>query len=537
MTEDSRFDAVVVGAGFAGLYMLHRLREAGFSVRVLDAGGGVGGTWYWNRYPGCRCDVESMQYSFSFDPELEQEWEWTERFATQPEILRYLEHVADRFELWPDIQLETRVLAASYDESADRWLVETDRSDRISAQFLILATGCLSTWQVPDLPGLGDFAGAVHHTANWPHEGVDFAGKRVAVIGTGSSGIQAIPLIAEQARHLTVFQRTPTFTVPARNRPLDPELQREVKANYRALRQKARESPPGFWFDMPTTSALAVDNEERLRRYEERWRQGGIMLLLSYDDLLRDLEANATLAEFVRGKIREIVRDEATAERLVPRGFPIGAKRLCVDSDYYATFNRDDVTLVDVSETPIVAITRTGVRTTAREHELDALVLATGFDAGTGAVMRIDIRGRGGAPLREKWAAGPSTYLGVQSAGFPNLFLVAGAGSPSALTNVVAAIEQHVEWLGELLEQARERGIASVEATEEAEAGWDAEVREAAAETVYPHANSWYLGANVPGKPRVFMFYTRGLGRYRELCDDVAAKGYEGFALREAVSA
>jgi cyclohexanone monooxygenase len=531
-TQDDHLDIVIVGAGFAGLYALHRLRSAGFAVRALDAAAGVGGTWYWNRYPGARCDVESMQYSYSFSEALEQEWSWSERYATQPEILAYLEHVADRFELRPDIQLETRVVGAAFEESEHRWLIETDRGERITARFLIMATGCLSTWQVPSFPGLAEFEGEAIHTADWPPDSVDFSGKRVGVIGTGSSGIQAIPMIATQAEHLFVFQRTPTFSVPARNAPLSPAAQEEVKAHYPELRRQARAHPGGYWFPLAESSALAVDDHERRRHYEREWEKGGVQVLLSFDDLLVDPDANATLAEFVRDKIREIVADEEVASLLTPAGFPIGAKRLCVDTDYYRTFNRENVSLVDVAAAPIEAITPTGLCTAADEYELDAIVFATGFDAGTGALLGIDIRGRDGTSLREYWRDGPRSYLGLQVAGFPNLFSLAGPGSPSALTNMVAAIEQHVEWVGDLLEHAREHGFTNIEVDTVAEEGWDDQLRRVAEETIFPRANSWYLGANIPGKPRVFMFYAGGLGSYRDLCDRIAAQGYDGFKMR-----
>ncbi len=532
--SQTNFDVVIVGAGFAGLYALYRLHRAGLSTRVLEATDDVGGTWYANRYPGARCDVESMQYSYSFSEDLQQSWSWTERYATQPEIHRYLRHVADRFSLRPHIQFQTRITAAVYDTSHDRWLLTTDRDERLSTRFLVMASGSLSSWQIPGLPGLDSFGGAIAHTANWPTAGIDLAGKRVGVIGTGSSGIQAIPLIADLAEELVVFQRTPAFTVPARNHPLVESTQRVVKANYTELRRRARQSPNGFWFPLPTCSALEATPAERRQRYDEGWQEGGVGLLLSYDDLLTSLEANATLADFIRTKIRELVVDPATAEQLCPQGFPIGAKRLCVDTNYYATFNRPNVRLVDLRRTPITGFSRTTISTSDRDHPLDVVVFATGFDAGTGAMLKVDIRGRDGVALRDRWRTGPHTYLGVQSAGFPNLFMIAGPGSPSVLTNMVVAIEQHVEWIATLIEYAHEHDITSIEASDEAELGWDAELREAADKTLYPLANSWYMGANVPGKPRGFMFYAGGLHRYRERCEDVASTGYAGFALRGA---
>ncbi|HXH82782.1 MAG TPA: NAD(P)/FAD-dependent oxidoreductase [Candidatus Tectomicrobia bacterium] len=524
-------DAVVVGAGFAGLYMLHRLRGLGLSTQVYEAGDGIGGTWYWNRYPGARCDVESLDYSYSFSDELQQEWRWTERYASQPEILRYIEHVADRFDLRGHIQLGTRVTAATFAEGPARWLVETDRGDRVSAQFCIMATGCLSAAQLPDIPGRETFAGRWYHTGRWPREPVDFAGQRVGIIGTGSSAIQSIPIIARQAARLVVFQRTPNYSIPARNAPLDPEHERAWKARYAEHRRQARESRIGFVVERNDHSALGVPAEEREREYEKRWRRGGLGFAATFADLLTDPEANETAAEFFRAKIRATVRDPAVAEALCPRDYPLGTKRLCVDTDYYETFNRPNVTLVDLRRSPIVAITPSGVTTRDAAYELDALVFATGFDAMTGALLAIDVRGRGGLTLREAWAAGPRTYLGLAVAGFPNLFTITGPGSPSVLSNMIVSIEQHVDWIADCVEALRRGGLRSIEATVEAQDAWVAHVNAVGHATLYPRANSWYTGANVPGKPRVFMPYVGGVGAYRQVCDAAAAKGYEGFAL------
>ncbi|HWM77808.1 MAG TPA: NAD(P)/FAD-dependent oxidoreductase, partial [Methylomirabilota bacterium] len=466
------FDAVVVGAGFAGLYMLHRLRGLGLSACVYEAGRGVGGTWFWNRYPGARCDVESMDYSYSFSDELQQEWTWTERYASQPEILAYINHVADRFDLRRDIQLETRVTAAIFDGATSRWAIQTDRGDRVSARFCIMATGCLSDARVPTLEGFETFEGTWFHTGHWPHEGVDFTGQRVGVIGTGSSAIQSIPIIARQAAHLFVFQRTPNFSVPARNAPLDPEYERQVKSSYAEFRRQARESRVGFVVERNDQSALEVSAEERERAYESRWSRGGLGFNATFADLLTSKDANDTAAEFFRAKIQAIVRDGAVAEMLSPRDYPVGTKRLCVDTDYYDTFNRDNVTLVDVRRAPIEAITRRGLRTREAEYELDSLVFATGFDAMTGALLGIDIRGRAGTTLGEKWAAGPRTYLGVATAGFPNLFTITGPGSPSVLSNMIVSIEQHVDWIADCLVYLRERGLGGIEASVEAEDEW-----------------------------------------------------------------
>ena len=523
-------DAVVVGAGFAGLYMLHKLREQGRRARVFEAGSGVGGTWFWNRYPGARCDVESMDYSYSFSEELQQEWNWTERFPSQPELLRYLNHVADRFDLRRDIQLHTRVTAATFDETTMRWEVRTDQGDRVSAQHLILAVGCLSAAarQVPDFPGRDAFGGRWYHTCDWPVEGVDFAGQRVGIIGTGSSGVQAIPVIAREAAHLTVFQRTPNFSIPARNHPLDDEYQREFKTRYNERRELLRNV--NFFFGNPRR-ALTTPPDERQAEYEARWQAGGPAFLGAFGDLLVEQEANDTVADFVRGKIREIVRDPEVAERLLPHGYPLGAKRPCIDTDYFDTYNRANVTLVDVNATPIEEITPTGIRTSAADYELDSIVFATGFDAMTGAILAIDIRGRDGVRLRDKWRAGPRAYLGAASAGFPNMFIITGPGSPSVISNMVVSIEQHVEWIGDHLEYMRDRGLQTSEAELGAEDKWLEEVQEVADRTLFPKAtNSWYLGANIPGKPRVFMPYVAGVGPYRKICDEVAANDYEGFA-------
>jgi cyclohexanone monooxygenase len=527
-----KVDAVIVGAGFAGLYMLHRLRGLGFSTRVYETASGVGGTWYWNRYPGARCDVESLEYSYSFSEELDLEWRWTERYASQPEILRYLNHVADRFDLRRDIQLETRIASAVFDETTDLWNVETSLGERVSAKFCIMAIGCLSAAKKPDFQGLETFRGKCYQTSHWPHEGVDFTGQRVAVIGTGSSAIQAIPIIAEQASHLHVFQRTPNFSVPARNGPLTPEVMADWSANRASYRERARKSPfPILTIDISDRSALAMPPEERESAYEERWQRGGVSLAGAFSDLIVNQEANDTAAEFVRSKIREIVLDSAVAEKLAPRDYPFATKRLCVDTGYYATFNRENVTLIDLRSTPIELITPGGIKTSETSYELDSIVFATGFDAMTGALANIDIRGRSGAALKEKWSAGPRTYLGIMTAGFPNLFTITGPGSPSVLTNMVVAIEQHADWIANCLVHLRQQQLANIEATEEAENEWVAHVNEVANYTLYPRANSWYMGANVPGKPRVFLPYIGGFGIYSDKCNEVAEKGYAGFAI------
>ncbi|WP_433189999.1 flavin-containing monooxygenase [Actinoallomurus sp. CA-150999] len=525
-------DAVVIGAGFAGLYQLYRLRELGFSAQGFEAGSGVGGTWFWNRYPGARCDVESMDYSYSFSEELEQEWEWTERFPTQPEILRYLNYVADRFELRRMIRFNTRVTSARYDDRTARWAVTTDQGQEISARFVIAATGCLSVWQIPDFPGLESFQGSAFHTGNWPHEPVDFTGLRVGVIGTGSTGIQAIPQIAKQAAHLFVFQRTPNFSVPARNHLLTAEYQAFRKTTYREYRERAKVSGGGHSAILPTKSALDDTDADRRREYEQRWQKGGAPAMqMAYTDLMTNPQANETIAEFVRSKIRETVKDPAVAEKLTPADYPFGAKRLCVDIDYFETYNRDNVTLVDVRDAPIEKITPRGIATGGREYELDAIVFATGYDAMTGPLLSMDVRGRDGKPLRDAWAAGPRTYLGIQVTGFPNLFTITGPGSPSVISNMVVSIEQHVDWVSDCLVHMREHGVETVEPVAEAQDAWVAHVNDAAAGTLFVRAKSWYLGDNIPGKPRVFMPFVGGVGVYRKKCDEVVANGYEGFVM------
>ena len=526
-------DVAIVGAGFAGLHMLHRLRELGFRARVFEAAPDVGGVWYWNRYPGARCDVESLQYSYSFSDALQQEWRWTERYAGQAEILAYINHVADRFDLRRDIVLASRVTAMRFDESADRWTLRTEHGDAVVARFCVMATGALSAARVPEFEGLDSFKGEWHHTGAWPHEEVDFTGRRVAVIGTGSSGIQAIPVIAAQAEHLTVFQRTPSYTIPAWNAPLEDELQRAWKAHYAEHRARAREV--GTLYEFTDRAASQADAAQREQEYERRWRHGGVNFLHSFNDLMVDKASNDTIADFVRAKIRAIVRDPQTAATLSPTSYPLGTKRICVDSGYFETFNRANVELVDLKRTPIERITPTGIRTRTldgdgdREVAVDAIVFATGYDALTGALARIDIRGIGGVALRDKWSHGPRTYLGLMSAGFANLFIVTGPGSPSVLVNMIVGIEQHVEWISRCLVDLRERGMTRIDALVDAEDRWVAHVNAAADKTLFPLADSWFIGANVPGKPRVFMPYVAKIGVYRRECDAVAANGYEGF--------
>jgi len=529
-----RYDAIVVGAGFAGMYALHRLRGMGLSVRVFERGGDVGGTWYWNRYPGARCDIESLEYSYSFSSDLQQEWDWSERYGTQPELLRYANHVADRFDLRRNIQFNTRVESACYDDATGLWTIHTDTGAAAAAGIFVLAVGNLSTPQLPDIPGITDFAGRRFHTAEWPEEPVDFAGRRVGVIGTGSTAIQAIPVIAWEAGHLYVFQRTPNFSVPAHHGPLSPEVRDAHKARYDEFRRLAPTTPFGIArFPPPTRGAFEVSDEERERIYEEAWGRGGQALLFSFNDLITNEAANETAAEFVRNKIRSIVKDPEVAERLCPYDHPIGSKRLCLDSGYYETYNRDNVTLVDIRSQPIDRIAPEGVVVGGRTYEIDDLVLATGFDAMTGAATAIDIRNGDGQSLRDVWAGGPKTYLGLMIAGFPNLFTITGPQSPGVKSQMILSIEQHVDMIAGIVGRMREAGARAVAASEEAQEDWVEHANTLANATLYVKANSWYMGANTPGKHRVFMPYAGGVHRYKETCDRVFAEDYAGFVFQD----
>ena len=532
------FDAVIVGAGFSGLYMLHRLRnEMGLSARVFEEGDGVGGTWYWNRYPGARSDSDSYIYSYSFDKELWQEWEWSERYPGQEEIQSYLEHVTDRFDLRRDIRLSTRVSGATFDEEREVWEVRTDSGDVVTARFFIAAVGALSAATRPDIPGRDTFEGEWYHTGLWPQEGVDFTGKTVGIIGTGATGIQAIPLIAEQAERLTVFQRTANYAIPARNGPVDPEVQEARKADYEGIWERVRNSFAGHELWFIERGALEDSPEQREHEFRERWDRGGFGLWVgNYNDIFFTKEANDTVSEWMRRRIAERVDDPETAEKLTPRDHAFGTKRVPLETNYYEAFNRDNVELVDVKAAPIREITPTGLRTEEAEYEFDVLVFATGFDAMTGPLNRIDIRGRGGQLLRGKWAEGPRTYLGLTSAGFPNLFFITGPGSPSVLTNMPVSIEQHVEFVSKIVGDMGERGAEIIEPTQRAEDGWSDHVQELAHATLFPESATWYMGANIPGKPRVFMPYLGGAGPYRQKCDEIATNDYEGFAFDGAAS-
>ena len=537
--SQNEFDVVVVGAGFSGMYLLHKLRQAGLSARVLEAGTDVGGTWYWNRYPGARCDVPSIEYSFSFSPELQQEWQWTEVMAAQPEILDYANHIAQRFDLRSDIEFSTRVASAHFQEDEQRWRVTTDAGVEYAARFCVMATGCLSVPNTPQITGADNFAGDVFHTGNWPADGVDFSKRRVGIIGTGSSAIQAIPVIAEQVEHLTIFQRTPNYTMPAHNRPLSDDFRKQAIENYDEIRQQQRESQVGivgygFGFGgadnvEPTEAILETTEAERAALVEEE----GFVAIRRFADVAIDPEANELACDMYRQQIGRVVHNPETAEALMPRDYPMGCKRPVIDTDYYETFNRSNVSLVDLRKGGIETITANGIQTAQGNYEFDTLVYATGFDAMTGALQKIDIRGRNNERLNDHWEAGPRTYLGLQINGFPNLFTVTGPGSPSVLSNMLVSIEQHVDWITECIEHMRDRQLRLIEPTLAAEDEWVVHVNEVAEGTMFtaPSCNSWYLGANIPGKPRIFMPYVGGVGEYRKKCDEVVANDYEGFVL------
>ena len=527
-------DAIIVGAGFAGMYQLHLLRDRlGLDVVVLETGKDVGGTWYWNRYPGARCDSESQGYCYSFSDELVRDWEWTQRYPDHAEIRRYLSFVADRLDLRRDIRFSTTVTSATYDETQNLWQVKTAAGETLAARFLITAVGCLSTTNMPDIPGRDSYKGRLLHTGQWPHEDVDFSGLRVGLIGTGSTGIQATPVIAEKAKHLYVFQRTPNYSVPARNAPLTPEFKKHVKENFDDIRAVMRSTTNGHPFRIEDRSVFDVSDEERERLYERQWAQGGLQFRAAFRDILLDKKANDTAAEFLKRKIRETVRDPRTAELLSNIDHPYSAKRPPIDTGYFEAFNRENVTLVDIRSAPIEAITPTGLRTKAATYDLDMIVFATGYDAMTGPLARLNLTGRNGTRLADVWKEGPKTYLGLQIAGFPNLFTVTGPMSPSVLTNMPQAIEQHVEWITDCIARMRKTGASTIEPTAEAIDDWVRENERAANVTLLPTVpHSWYLGANIPGKPRIFMPYAGGLAHYRKICDDIAAAGYKGFAIR-----
>ncbi len=531
--SNKHHDVIVVGAGFGGMYALYRLRKLGYSVRVLEAADGVGGTWYWNRYPGARCDVESLEYSYSFDDSLQQEWEWPERFSAQPDIERYANHVADRYDLRKDIQFKTRVESAEFDHDKAIWTITTSDGEKLTSKYLVLAVGNLSLPRVPDFNGLDRFKGRWFHTGQWPKETIDFTGRTVGVIGTGSSGIQLIPVVAKQAKHLYVFQRTANYSVPAINRPLTSEAAKAHKQRYQEWRQQARNTPFGIAGHPPPEKFAAEDTfEDRQRLFEKKWNTGGnISFLYAYKDLLLDEKANAMACEFVHDKIRATVKDPKVAELLIPNDHPIGTKRLCLDTGYYETYNRDNVSLVNVRKAPIQEITTNGLRTSEAEYALDDLIFATGYDAMTGAILDINVSVKGGPALKDAWKDGPKTYLGVMVNGFPNMTIITGPGSPGVKTNMISAIEQHVDWITDLIQHMSHKGKAKFDAKPDAQEQWVTHVNEVADSTLYPKANSWYVGANIPGKPRVFMPYVAGLDKYRKICDGVASEGYRGIKI------
>ena len=537
MMKNVDVDVVVVGAGFSGLYLLYRLRKAGFSTRVFERGGDVGGTWYWNRYPGARCDVESLQYSYSFDEQLQQDWHWPEKFSAQPDILAYANHVADRFNLKKDIEFNIEVKASWFDENLKTWKITTNTGEEINAQYFIMATGCISTTQIPNIKGLSDYVGNTFHTGDWPHEEVDFSGQSIAVIGTGSSGIQSIPVLAKQAKKLTVFQRTPNYSIPSQNEPMTKKYERSWKDVYSERRKEMRYSAHGSLKDLNDVPALSVDEDQRQELYTKRWAIGGTGFLGSFNDLLTNADANYTAAEYVRQQIKRVVKDKETAEILCPRSYPIGTKRICIDTGYFETYNRENVKLVDISKKPIQRLVTDGIIVDDQLYPFDSVIFATGFDAMTGSIFNVDIKGRDGLALKEKWNAGPKTYLGLMSASFPNLFMITGPGSPSVKSNMIMSIEQHVDLVIETLLSMRRKGLSVVEPELEAENKWVDHVQEVANKTLFPQANSWYMGANIPGKPRLFMPYIGGVGAYREICEEIVANNYRGFKFEKAKQA
>jgi cation diffusion facilitator CzcD-associated flavoprotein CzcO len=531
MSENNILDAIVIGAGFSGIYQLHCLRDRlGLKAKLLEAGDGVGGTWYWNRYPGARCDSESHSYMYYFSDELVQEWEWSERYPQQPEILRYLNHVADKLDLKKDMSFNTRVCSAQYDESQNQWVVRTQLGDTWRAQFLITAVGCLSSANVPDIMGRDDFAGQWFHTGSWPQEGVDFKGKRVGVVGTGSTGIQVIPVIAQQAAHLTVFQRTANYSLPANNAPLTEEFKQYAKVHAHDIYEIMTTNHNGHPFHIESRTAVETPEQERQQIYEAAWNKGGLRFRATFEDLLTDQRANETAAQFIRQKILQIVKDPEKAEILADIDHPFAAKRPPIDSGYFETYNRDNVSIVNLRRTPIEEIVPEGIRTSNRTYDLDVIVFATGFDAMTGSLLKLNIEGVNGRKLTDDWRAGPQTYLGLQIPGYPNLFTITGPGSPSVLCNLPPAIEQHVQWITNCIKHMKEHQLVKVQTSDAVSQQWQAEVDRAANATLLPQVkHSWYLGANVPGKPRVFMPYAGGLAHYRSICDAVAADNYRGF--------
>ena len=529
-------DVVVVGAGFSGLYTLHQLRKMNLKVIGFEAGDGVGGTWYWNRYPGARVDIESMQYSYSFDDELQQDWHWPEYFSPQADLETYANHVADRFRLRELIRFNARVSRLRWDEEEQRWHVHTEAGHHVVARYVIAASGALDATNIPDFPGLETFRGEWHHTSMWPKDEVSFEGKRVGLIGTGSTGVQTTTAVGKTAGHLYVFQRTPAYSLPANNRPLPADYEQDWKSNYGERRAMMNANfALGYLPAAQYGSVFDYTPEERTRILEQAWAQrNGLLFLRTFTDTMLSLEANEIVSEFIRSKIRQIVKDPATAEMLCPKTYPVGTKRICMDTGYFETFNRPNVTLVDVKANPITEITPTGLRTTAGEYELDILILATGFDAVTGSLTRMNVTGIGGTDLRDKWAERPTNYLGYLVAGFPNLFMIHGPGSPGVLAQMITGGERQVDWALSVIADLDASGYATIDTTTESEDGWGEEMAQMASKTLYQHANSWYVGANIPGKPRYFMIYIGGFDQYQKRCAEQVAQDYDGFVRTKA---
>lgn len=531
--EDPRtVDVAVIGAGAAGIYAMHKMAALGFSAVGFERGSSVGGAWYWNRYPGLYCDIESVDYSYSFSEELQQEWVWKRKYSTQPEILSYFEWVADRLDVRKHFQFDTSVTDAVWSEERQRWRVSTDRGTVVDARFIIGATGPLSMPKIPEFAGADDFRGEILVTARWPREPQDFSGKRVAVIGTGSSGIQVIPVVAEQAEQLYVMQRTPSFAVPAHNHLLEQPYIDEVKGSYREYRERARNTPLGVYTGTSGKNAAEVTVAERELEFQRAYDYGSTVKFgSSFDDLLFNPDSNQAAADFLAGKIRSRVFDPAVAEKLIPSGYPILTRRLCSENNYYEAFNRPNVRLVDLFEEEIVRFTSAGIETTKDAYDVDVIILATGFDAFTGALRAINFVGREGRTLREKWDESPSTYLGIAVSGFPNLFTVVGPLGGAGISNVVLNIEQHIEWIGDFLADLRGRGAASFDADADAEQGWVDRVAEVADSTLFKHANSWYTGSNIEGKPRVVLQWVGGVSEYERILREAATDDYRGFNL------
>lgn len=532
--KPTRLDVVIVGAGFGGMYAVYKFREMGLKIQGFEAGGDVGGVWYWNRYPGARVDLPSIDYSFSFSPEIEQEWTWSEQFAAQPELLRYINFVAERLDLRRHIQFNTRVKSAVWDEARELWTVTTERGDVYEATYCIMATGPLSVPKDPEIPGLARYQGRLLRAARWPHEPVRFAGQRVGVIGTGSTGIQIVQEVGKEAGELFVFQRTPSFTMPMRNEELTPDYVAEVKRHYAGIRESARNSAVGGTRPQSTRAFFSVTPNQRRQLLEDAWKNGGLAMLGTYADLLTNPEANEHVAEFVRGKIDEVVQDPVTAEKLKPRDYPIFARRPCLDSSYYETYNRPNVHLIDCLTDPILEITEKGVRTQAGEVELDVLILATGYDGLTGALLAFDVVGRQGLTVNEKWKDGARSHLGLMMEGFPNLFMTTGPNGPAALANIIRISENDVDWIAAAITHMAQHGLTAMEPTAEAEQRWMDIVFALSQRSLLLKAKTWYVGANVKDKPQGLTLFTGGFAKYREHCHAAAQDGYRSFNFSHA---